>query len=146
MAHRTFFSFYYEEDVWRASQVRNSGALKSGDVEFIEAGLWEEAKAKGDAAIQRLIDNGLKNTSVTAVLIGTNTAGRRWVKYEIDQSVELGKGLLGIYIHNIKDSNGKTATKGTNPLPSGHSTYDWVNNDGYNNLGSWVDEAYDDAQ
>jgi hypothetical protein len=54
MAHRTFFSFYYEDDVWRASQVRNSGALKSGDVEFIEAGLWEEAKTKGDAAIQKL--------------------------------------------------------------------------------------------
>jgi hypothetical protein len=36
-----------------------------------------------------LIDNALKGTSVTAVLIGAQTASRRWVKYEIDKSVEL---------------------------------------------------------
>ncbi len=37
MAHRTFFSFYYDEDIWRASNVRNSGALNKDDIEFIDA-------------------------------------------------------------------------------------------------------------
>jgi hypothetical protein len=145
MAHRTFFSFYYEEDVQRASVVRNSGALKEGDVEFIDGSLWEKAKAQGDAAIKRLIDDALSRTTVTAVLIGTYTAGRRWVNYEIGESIRLGKGLLGIYIHNIEDFYGNTAAKGSNPLPSRYDTYDWVNDDGYKNLGSWVDDAYDDA-
>jgi MTH538 TIR-like domain (DUF1863) len=145
MAHRTFFSFYYEEDVQRASVVRNSGALKEGDVEFIDGSLWEEAKRQSDAAIRRLIDDALGRTTVTAVLIGTNTFGREWVNYEISESMRLGKGLLGVYIHNIPDFTGKTAPRGSNPVPSRYHTYDWVYDNGYKNLGSWVDEAYDDA-
>lgn len=146
MAHRTFFSFHYERDVWRASIVRNSSQLKSSiSPEWIEASLWESTKTSGAAAVERLIDDALVGTSVTAVLIGSETASRRWVQYEIDQSIARGNGLLGIYIHNIKDRDGLTDTRGSNPLPSGYPTYDWVNDDGYNNLGTWVDSAYDAA-
>ena len=142
MARRTFFSFHYEKDVWRASVVRNSDVTKSDvDAEWIDASLWEEAKEKGDDAIKRLIDDALEGTSVTAVLIGSETSSRAWVQYEIDQSIGRGNGLLGIYIHNIADKDGNTATKGSNPLPSEYSTYDWVNDNGYENLGAWVDDA-----
>lgn len=146
MARRTFFSFHYERDVWRASIVRNSSKLKPGITpEWIEASIWEKAKTSGDAAVKRLINDALVNTSVTAVLIGSQTASRRWVRYEIDQSIARGNGLLGIYVHNIKTQDGKTDSKGSNPLPAGYKTYDWVNDDGYANLGSWVDAAYNAA-
>ncbi len=144
MAHRTFFSFHYERDVQRASVVRNSSKLKpSITPEWIEASIWESAKKTSDEAVKRLIAEALVGTSVTAVLIGTQTASRRWVKYEIDSSIARGNGLLGIYVHNIKDFAENTDSKGTNPLPSGYRTYDWINNGGYNNLGTWVDDAYD---
>lgn len=144
MARRTFFSFHYERDIWRSSIVRNSSKLKpSITPEWIEASIWESAKTTGPSAVQKLIDDALVGTSVTAVLIGSQTASRRWVKYEIDQSIARGNGLLGIYIHNIGDRDGRADTKGTNPLPSGYRIYDWVNNDGYNDLGTWVDDAYD---
>lgn len=144
MARRTFFSFHYERDVSRASIVRHSSKTKSSiDPEWIEAGIWEEAKTKGDAAIKKLITDGLYNTSVTAVLIGAQTSSRRWVNEEIRQSEARGNGLFGIYIHNIRDFNGNTDYKGTNPLPAKYRTYDWINDDGYNNLGKWVDAAYD---
>jgi hypothetical protein len=146
MAHRTFFSFHYERDVWRATNVRNSAKLKTGiSPEWIEASLWETAKATGDAAVQKLIDDALIGTSVTAVLIGAQTSSRRWVNYEIEASQARGNGLLGIYIHNIKSQDGRTDVTGSNPLPSGVPTYDWVIRDGYTNLGSWVDAAYDAA-
>lgn len=145
MAHRTFFSFHFERDVWRSSIVRNSSQLSASDRTWIEASIWEDTKPKGAAAIKRLIDGALVGTSVTAVLIGAQTASRDWVQYEIDKSLERGNGLFGIYIHNIKDSNGNTDYKGANPLPSGYPTYDWVNDNGYTNLGTWVDRAYDAA-
>ena len=146
MAHRTFFSFHYEKDVWRATVVRNSAKLKSNIVpEFIDASLWEDAKLKGQAALRKLIDDALVGTTVTAVLIGSQTASRPWVKYEIDQSLARGNGLFGIYIHNIKDQYGSTAIKGSNPLPVGYKTYDWEYDKGYDNLGSWVDAAYDEV-
>jgi hypothetical protein len=144
MARRTFFSFHYERDVWRASVVRNSSLTRT-DPTWIEAGIWEEAKTKGEAAIKKLIADALRGTTVTAVLIGADTSNRRWVREEISQSETTGNGLLGIYIHNIKDREGKTDFRGVNPLPSKYSTYDWVNDDGYNNLGKWVDAAYEQA-
>ncbi len=145
MAHRTFFSFYYDDDVWRASNVRNSGALNKDDVEFIDASLWEEAETKGDDAIKKLIDAALAKSTVTAVLIGANTASRRWVKYEINESIRLGKGLFGVHIYKIKDRNGDESTQGANPLPDDYPVYLWVKDKGAENLGKWVDAAYDAA-
>lgn len=145
MAHRTFFSFNYEEDVWRAGVVRNSGALKDDEVEFIDSSLWEKAKTQGDDAIKRLIDKALANSTVTCVLIGANTATRRWVKYEIAESVRLGKGLLGVHIYKIEDQNGHESTQGESPLPTGYPAYLWFKDKGYENLGIWVDKAFDRA-
>jgi hypothetical protein len=145
VARRTFFSFNYEEDVWRAGVVRNSGALNREDIEFIDASLWEEAKSQSNAAIQRLIDEALARSSVTCVLIGANTASRRWVKYEIDQSIKLGKGLFGIHIYRIKDQNGNESTQGESPLPTEYKVYLWNKDNGAENLGRWAEAAYKQA-
>lgn len=146
MAHRTFFSFHYERDVWRASIVRNSDVTKRDvNAEWIDASMWEEAKQKGREAIKRLIDSALPATTVTVVLIGSETASRSWVQYEIDQSTARGNGMLGVYIHNIEDRSERKATRGANPLSPEYPTYDWVNDNGYRNLGVWVDRAYDAA-
>lgn len=142
MARRVFFSFHYERDIWRANVVRNSWVtqdrIASG---FFDASLWEEAKKKGDAAIKKMIDDALTNTSVTAVLIGAETANRAYVKYEIEKSVARGNGLLGVRIDQIADKNGKTDTAGPNPLPSGYKLYRWFADKGYDNFGKWVEDA-----
>jgi hypothetical protein len=143
VARRVFFSFHYERDVWRASVVRNSWRTKPDreSAGFFDAGLWEEAKSKGDAAIRRLIDDALVGTSVTAVLIGAETASRKYVKYEIDKSIERGNGLLGVHIYNIENSTGEKDSMGENPLPQGYPIYWWYGGDGYKNFGPWVEEA-----
>jgi len=123
---RVFFSFHYE-DVWRASNIRNSRQFDAvAAAGWRDASLWEEAQRKGDAAVRRLIDNGLKGTSVTAVLIGTQTAARRWVKYEITESILRGNGLLGVRIHRLKDHHGERSDRGGVPKALGrYPVYDW---------------------
>lgn len=136
---QTFFSFHYERDVWRASQVRNSAKVDaSAAAGWNDKSLWEEAKAKGDAAIKRLINDGLNGTSVTAVLIGAETASRRWVKYEIEQSIERGNGILGVRIHHLKDKDLKTDTQGLVPsgVPS-NAVYTYE----FGKLAEWVEKA-----
>jgi hypothetical protein len=145
MARRTFFSFDYDQDVWRAGVVRNSGALSKGDIEFIDGSIWEDAKPKGNAAIKKLIDDALGRVSVTAVLIGAKTASSTWVKYEIEESIRLGKGLFGVHIYKIKDQNQKESTQGTNPMPSKYKVYFWVNDKGDENLGKWAEAAFQQA-
>src|SRR3954462_13232725 len=104
MARKVFFSFHYERDLWRVNVVRNSGMVEGlSAAGFNDRSLWEETKRRGDDAIKRLIDSGLNGTSVTVVLIGAETASRKYVSYEIENSVARGSGLVGIRIHNIKD-------------------------------------------
>ena len=121
---------------------------------------WEKVKGGGDAGIQRWIDGQLDGRSCAIVLIGRDTAGRKWIDYEIKAAWNSGKGLLGVHIHNLKDVNGKQTTKGANPfamftmqrgggsLSSLVKTYDPPHTDSTNvyahiknNLAAWIDAA-----
>ncbi|MBI5061336.1 MAG: TIR domain-containing protein [Candidatus Aenigmarchaeota archaeon] len=151
MVRRVFFSFHYEMDVWRAGQVRNSWVTKPDreTAGFFDSAEWEHVKKKGDDAIEKWIDKQLEGTSVTVVLIGNQTYGRKWINYEITSSWKRGNELLGICIHNLKDKNQQTDTQGRNPFEqwtfrrNGNIVqipiYDWLLHDGYNNLGKWVE-------
>ncbi|MCX5712988.1 MAG: TIR domain-containing protein [Candidatus Omnitrophica bacterium] len=150
MARCVYFAFHYQRDIWRVNQVRNSNVVEGFDrAGFIDGSLWEEARKKGDTAIKKLIDEGLEGTTVTVVLIGAKTSEREYVEYEIDQSWKKGNGLLGVYIHQLEDRDGKADSKGKNPFDGGYTnikTYDWVDDNGYDNIGDWVDTAYERAQ
>jgi len=114
MARRTFFSFHYVPDCWRASQVRNIGVVEGNQP--CSDNDWEEVKKGGDSAIQAWIDGQMSGRSCELVLIGANTAGRKWIKYEIEKAWNDGKGVVGIYIHKLLDASGNQATKGRNPF------------------------------
>ncbi len=77
---------------------------------------WESIKNGGDASIKRWVNKQLAGKSCTIVLIGSQTANREWIKYEIEKSWNDGKGLLGIYIHRLKDQNENQTSKGENPF------------------------------
>lgn len=152
MARQSFFSFRYKKDNWRASIVRNSWVTQDRTAAgFFDTADWEEVKKKSDSAIETWIDGQLKGTSVTVVLIGSDTAGKKWINYEITASHKKGNGMLGIYVHNIKDSNSNTTTKGRNPFDDykfekagtvvTYPVYDWVADDGYKNMGDWIEKA-----
>ncbi len=154
MARKVFFSFHYQLDIWRVNQIRMAHIVEgTAAAGFHDASIWEEAKAQGDDAVHRLINRGLEGTTVTAVLIGSETANRKYVKYEIDQSIERGNGLLGVYIHDLKDQRGYGTSQGDNPfdrltwtrnqqkLSTTYRTYYWSRDSGYSNFGKWVEDA-----
>jgi hypothetical protein len=158
MARKVFYSFHYTPDNWRAAQVRNAGVVE-GNIPVSDND-WEQVTRGGDEAIKRWIAGQLDGKSCGVVLIGSGTAGRKWINYEILKTWNDGKGLLGVYIHNLKNVQGQTAAKGSNPF-SGFTvgqnknpmvdivkTYDPpgpTSTDVYsqikNNLASWVDTA-----
>ncbi len=144
MARRAFFSFKYK-DVSRAMVVRNSWVTQGKEAAgFIDAADFEEVKRKGDTAIKNWIDSQLKGTSVTVVLVGEKTCDSRWVKYEIEKSIEIGNGLLGIDVSKIKDLQGNTSDR-CGKIPKGYDFYLWNNDEGYKNMGDWIEKAAKDA-
>lgn len=145
MARRVFFSFKYKPDVSRSMVVRKSWVAQGKEAAgFIDAASFEKIKKQGDPAIKRWIDNQLDGTSVTVVLVGAKTCTSRWVKYEIEKSKAIGNGLLGIDISKIKDLNGDTSDR-CGMLPKGYPFYLWNKEDGYTNMGDWIEAAADAA-
>jgi hypothetical protein len=153
MARRVFFSFHYDRDVRRVVQVRNSWVFRPGDSAqpFYDKAEFEEVKRRA-GGIANWIEQQLEGTSVTVVLFGAETASRDWVKHEIKRSHELGKGMLAIDIHRLKDPQHGEDVQGANPMrafPLSSTTsfadiypsYDWVLNDGYHNMPTWIENA-----
>lgn len=154
MARKAFFCFCYDDDNWRVAQVRGMGAIE-GD-QIVSDNRWEEVKAGGDPAIERWINSQMIGKSIVIVLIGSRTAGRKWVKYEIKKGWDDGKGVLGIYIHNLLDRNGKQSSKGASPFHNANglnlhgiakaydpprSTSKGVYSYMSANLANWIEEA-----
>lgn len=154
---RVFYSFHYSNDNWRAAQVRNIGAVEGNRPATDND--WEKVKQGGQRAIREWIAKQMKGRSCTVVLVGSHTANRKWINYEIIESWDKKMGVVGIYIHGLKDRSDRTSTKGDNPFdhikfndgkklssivkcydPGGHnstSKYDWISS----NLSEIIEEA-----
>lgn len=187
---KVFFSFDWD-DVWRVNQVRNSWLTKgNSNAGFADAAEIEKVKKRTGKEIRKWIDKQLNGKSVICVLIGSKTNKSKWVRYEIEKSIEQKKGLLGILIHDLKDVEGKTDKEGANPLSDynennfgeniknalvgggagwglarlvfpqlaisatifgaalallesndDYKIYDWIEDNGFNNLGDWIEKA-----
>lgn len=114
MARRVFYSFHFKPDFARTNQVRNIGALEGNKP--VNGNEWEQVKRKGDDAVHQWIREQMVGKSCAVVLIGAETSTRPFVQYEIEHAWSERKGVVGVYIHNLKDLNGEKSTRGKNPF------------------------------
>jgi len=114
--HRVFYSFHYKPDNWRAAIVRNIGVIEGN--EPASDNDWETVKKGGDKDIEKWIANQMRGRSCTVVLVGTNTADRKWINHEIIKSWSDDMGVVGIHIHGLKNADGEVSKKGKNPFAS----------------------------
>jgi len=157
MARRVFFSFHYKPDNWRVSQIRNIGAIDGNKAASDND--WETVTKGGDEKIKEWIANQMNGRTCTVLLIGKDTADRKWINHEIIKTWNDKKGIVGIYIHNLKDSKSNQTAKGNNPFDyikfengtalssivkaynppytDSKQVYDYISN----NMESWIDEA-----
>lgn len=155
MKRQIFYSFHFDNDVMRVQQVRNIGALE--DNKPVSANDWEKIKRSGDTAIEKWIDDNMKYRSCLVVLVGEKTSERKWVKKEIRKAWNSKKGVVGIYIHNLKDPKTGKCNKGKNPfdlftLKNGQKKlskyvkcYDPDSNDAYNWIAKYLESAVEEA-
>lgn len=149
-----FYSFHYDNDVFRVQQIRNIGEFE--DNKPVSVNEWETVKRGGEPSIKKWIDENLRYKSCLVVLIGSETANRKWVRYEIEKAWNDGKAVLGIYIHNLKCPRNGICAQGLNPfekftlndgrkLSSIIKCYNPKSYDAYNdiksNIEGWIEDA-----
>lgn len=157
MARRVFFSFHYENDINRSMTVRNSWVTQGKEAAgFVDKAEFEQIKRQGDAAVHRWIDRQLEGTSVTVVLIGSETLTRPFVQYEICESLKKGNAVIGVHINGIRDMRtSMTSSRGNTHSVIGYykdgtpayfdqvcdGIHDYVRDNGYINMGRWIEMA-----
>ena len=153
MARKVFFSFHYS-DILLVSQIRSSWRIRPGSETqpFHDRAEWEKVKRESPGTIKSWIDSQLKGSSVTVVLVGSETATRPWVKYEIEASIEQKKGIVFINLDGMKTTQGYIYRGGSSPvdwtlnktgqrLGNYYRSYNWVRDNGYQNISQWVENA-----
>ncbi len=114
MKRQVFYSFHYRPDCWRVSQVRNIGFVEGNKPATDNE--WEQIANTSDDAIKKWINEQMKYRSCTVILVGNQTANRKWINYEIVRSWNEKMGVVGIYIHGLKNSDGYISNQGKNPF------------------------------
>jgi hypothetical protein len=154
MAIKVFFTFHYEQELWRARIIRQAWIDQGGQA----LGFWDEAawqRARSSERHLALIDQAVHDAEVTAVLITRGTSDQGYIQYAVCKSHQTGKGLLAIYMHNIPDAQGTKALIGDTHFGEierdangnrvffwqRYPTYRWVIEDGPQNLRPWIDHA-----
>ena len=113
---RCFFIFDYDNDFARAKQIADYGIVAaSAPAGFDDKARWDAAFREGPDAVHRLIDDALRGTSATVVLIGEHTAEREYVDYAIERSIERHNGIVGIFIDDLTDETGAPGARGPAP-------------------------------
>ncbi len=119
--YKIFYSFDYDEDVFRVQQIRNIGVLEGS--EPVTPTSWETVKRGGDAAIKSWIDDGISKCDCVVCLIGEKTSRSKWVDYELRSAWSLRKPMFGIYIDDLRDPRYSTnaplfgkSRRGANPF------------------------------
>jgi len=109
-----FLSFDYNNDVFRVQQIRNIGSIEGQTL--LLPNDFEKIKLRGNSAVQKWIDDNMKYKQCVIVLIGSNTANRLWVNYEIEKSWQEKRPMFGVYIHNMNCPTTGYSSKGKNPF------------------------------
>lgn len=153
---KCYVSFDAAHDLWRVQQVRNMGRIEAQPL--LDQVAWDGIRRRGDKAIAAWVDDNMRGKECLVVLVGAQTAARKWVTYEIERAWRAGLGVLAIHIHNLKDRDGRRAEKGADPFdgllvegravegraydpPFSESAavYEYIRN----NVGQWISNAVD---
>ena len=139
MSHKAFVSYHHHNDQRQANWIRDN----YGDEVFIDRSLESAFVGMSDDEILASIrKNNLKDSTVTIVLVGKDTAKRKWVDWEINASLRpygdrTRNGLLAIYL----DDSYEAPARLQDNIDSGYAvTMRW--NDISTKLESKVEEAY----
>ena len=99
--HKIFISYYHDED----QDYANKLASRYGDA-IIDKSLYGDfGHLDNDTILNKIRKEHLRNSTVTVVLVGMHTYGRKWVDWEINASLRpygdrTRNGLLGVYLPN----------------------------------------------
>jgi len=95
---RNIFISFHNEDEFQVNLLRIQAKRENTGLEFRDYSIKEPVEQW-----RKNVRDKIANTSATVVMIGPETAKRRNVNYEIEQSYAQGKKVIGVKIYRDKN-------------------------------------------
>jgi MTH538 TIR-like domain (DUF1863) len=96
-AKRNIFISFIKEDLDEVNLLRGQAKNEDNDLEFNDWSLRESFNSKQAEYIQRGIRERIRLSSATMVYLSDITYRSKWVNWEIQESIKLGKQVIGVY-------------------------------------------------
>ena len=98
-----FISFAYE-DLDEVNLLRGQAKNEQTDINFIDRSLRSPFDSARADYIRDRLEDRIKQTSMTVVYLSKDTANSKWVAWEVEKSVELGKEVVAVHAGNRSPS------------------------------------------
>ncbi|MBZ7653182.1 TIR domain-containing protein [Klebsiella grimontii] len=94
---RNVFISFATEDMDEVNLLRAQAKNEKNDIEFNDHSVREPYDSEQAEYIKRKISERIARTSVTVVYLSENTAQSKWVTWEVERSLELGKKVIAVH-------------------------------------------------
>ena len=91
-----FISFSHE-DIDEVNLLRGQAKNDANDLEFSDYSVKEPFNSENANYIKRKITEKIEKASVTLVYMTKAAAQSDWVKWEVEKSLKMGKGVVAVY-------------------------------------------------
>ena len=138
---KVFISYYYQCDNRVAKEITN---IINKDRTSLFTVLQEQVKKNDSESIKRWVDEEIKKTRFTILLISKETFEREYVSYEITRSRENGNTIIPILIDNeenaFSEEDIETLSKKL-PKTNCKRIRRWIKDCGKENVLQWLNDA-----
>ena len=100
----TFLSFDYD-DIDEVNLLRAHAKNEKSEIEFIDRSVKDPINSERAEYIKQKITERIRQCSQTVVYITDNTHSSDWVKWEVEKSLQLGKGVIAVHKGDAPPSN-----------------------------------------
>ncbi|CAH0533234.1 hypothetical protein VST7929_01098 [Vibrio stylophorae] len=102
---RNVFISFSSDDMDEVNLLRGQAKNEGVDLEFSDHSVKKAYNSDQDEYIKRQIRGKIEKASVTMVYLSPNSIESKWVKWEIEQSKKMGKGVIAVYKGNEPPAN-----------------------------------------
>lgn len=94
---RNVFISFATEDMAEVNLLRGQAKNDNNDIEFNDHSVREPYDSEQAEYIKRKIAERINRSSITVVFLSKDTAQSKWVKWEVEKSLELGKKVVAVH-------------------------------------------------
>lgn len=94
---RNIFISFSHDDLNEVNLLRGQAKNDSSDLEYADHSVKEPFNSENAEYIRRKIREKIENASVTMVYLSAKSMKSDWVRWEIEQSKTMGKGVIAVY-------------------------------------------------